>query len=187
MSLYISKFGLCTNGDPDKSLPTQNTFFSSVYSGITSMIGMFTVLIIEYKTDFTLVAASFGASAVLLFNAYNVPFSQPRNVIGGQVLSSIVGCSCRALFMLDDGKYFYKPLVGSLSVGFSIFLMDITRTTHPPGAATALIAVVGSQEVLDMGFMFVIYPVLTGISLLTLIALLTNNFLTDRKYPNYWV
>lgn len=44
-----------------------------------------------------LVLGSFGASCVLVFGYPDAPFSQPRNVIAGHVLSSAVGLLCLQL------------------------------------------------------------------------------------------
>jgi CBS domain-containing membrane protein len=61
--------------------------------------------------------------------------------------------------------------------------MQITRTMHPPGGATALIANIGSQKVKDLGYLFIISPVLTGVGLLFLTAIIVNNIPKDRSYP----
>ena len=39
----------------------------------------------------SLLLGSFGASCVLVFGFPDLPFSQPRNLVGGHVLSSLVG------------------------------------------------------------------------------------------------
>jgi CBS-domain-containing membrane protein len=61
--------------------------------------------------------------------------------------------------------------------------MQITKTLHPPGGATALIANIGSEKITSLGYMYVISPVLTGVLLLLLVALLVNNRAAHRKYP----
>ena len=66
--------------------------------------------------------------------------------------------------------------------------MHATRTLHPPGGATALIAVIGSSQIHDLGFMFVVTPIATGALILLLIALAVNNLSRNpkRHYPRYW-
>lgn len=61
-----------------------------------------------------------------------------------------------------------------------------TRTLHPPGGATALIAVLGSQQLRDMHYLFVVFPVLLGSLLMLLVALLVNNVPATRRYPVVW-
>jgi CBS-domain-containing membrane protein len=126
-----------------------------------------------------LVIGSFGASAVLLFGAPRAPFSQPRNLVGGHVLSAIVGVMC----------YRYLPdvlvLQESTAVASAIALMMVTRTVHPPGGATALIAVIGSDAVHDIGWGYV-YVVLIGAGVMLLVAVVSNNLLERGSYPQHW-
>jgi CBS-domain-containing membrane protein len=126
-----------------------------------------------------LVIGSFGASAVLIYGSPKAPFAQPRNLIGGHVLSALVG-------MLT---WHYLPdvliLQEAFSVATAIALMQLTRTMHPPGGATALIAVIGGAEVHSMGIGF-IWIVFIGVVILLAIALLVNNAFSRGSYPTRW-
>jgi CBS domain-containing membrane protein len=184
---YFNKWGLFTNGTLDENAPPRKELINIFCSGLFSFIGIFIIILIEHYTDFLLVIASFAASAVLIYDSIESPLAQPRNVIGGHILCSITGVSCYKLFMLNNSVYFYTPVVGALSVSLSIMLMGLTRTTHPPGAASALIAVIGPPRITDMGYMYVLYPILPGISIMVLVAVITNNLLSTRRYPIYWV
>lgn len=53
--------------------------------------------------------------------------------------------------------------------------------------ATALIAVIGSQKVKDLGWMYVLVPALSGSVLLVAAAVLLNNLAGDRSYPKGWL
>ena len=44
--------------------------------------------------DLTLIIASFGASAVLIYGAVKSPLAQPRNLVGGHLISAIIGVAC---------------------------------------------------------------------------------------------
>ena len=66
-------------------------------------------------------------------------------------------------------------LACALAVSLSIVAMQITKTLHPPGGATALIAVIGSAKIKALGYMYVLSPVLSGIMILFLVALVFNN------------
>lgn len=125
---------------------------------------------------------SFGASSVLTYGIINSPFSQPRNLIGGHVLSAVVGVTIHLL--VPDELW----LASALSVSISIVLMQITKTLHPPGGATALIANIGSSKIHDLGYFYVLSPVLSGVLILLLVALLFNNLTPHRRYPmnKYW-
>lgn len=133
------------------------------------------------KTDLVIIIASFGASAVLIYGAVKSPLAQPRNLIGGHVLSAFIGVSSYKLFQSDAW------IAGPLAVATSIALMHITRTLHPPGGATALIAVVGSEKIHNLGYFYVFSPAGTGAIIILIIALLINNIPKTRKYPEFWL
>ncbi len=130
--------------------------------------------------DHLLLIGSFGATAVLLYGSPSAPFSQPRYVLGGHLICALVGVSLYKL--LPDPLW----LSSALTVATAIVLMYLTRTTHPPGGGTALIAVAGSERVHDLGYWFVLDPILLGVLLLLLVALIINNLSPLRRYPNYW-
>lgn len=120
---------------------------------------------------------SFGASSVLIYGVIQSPLAQPRNLIGGHMVSALIGVSINKL--MPDPLW----LAASLAVSFSIVLMQITKTLHPPGGATALIAVIGSEHIKSMGFLYVFTPVLSGSLVLLLVALVFNNITPARSYP----
>lgn len=132
------------------------------------------------RQDHLFLIGSFGATAVLLYGSPMAPFSQPRYVLGGHVLSACVGVTI--FLFLPEPLW----LSSALAVATAILVMYLTRTTHPPGGATALIAVIGSEQVHKLGYWYVIDPVLEGVALMLLVALLINNLSPLRKYPNYW-
>lgn len=57
--------------------------------------------------------------------------------------------------------------------------MQITKTLHPPGGATALIAIIGSDKTKTLGYIYIVSPVLIGVLILLLTALIFNN--TQKK------
>ena len=74
-------------------------------------------------------------------------------------------------------------LAAALAVSLAIVGMQITKTLHPPGGATALIAVIGSSQLKALGCWYVLVPVLSGVVILLLVALLFNNITSTRHYP----
>jgi len=131
-------------------------------------------------TDRVLVIGSMGASAVLLFGAIRSPLAQPRNVLGGHFLSALVGVSVWQVLG------YWPILAAALAVGLAIALMHLTRTLHPPGGATALVAVIGSDRIHAMGYWYAVYPGLVAPAVLLLVALLVNNLASRRSYPEFW-
>ena len=130
--------------------------------------------------DLQLMIGSFGASAVLLYGAPRSPLAQPRNLIGGHVVSALVGVACWQMFHAT-------PVIAqALAVATAIALMHLTRTLHPPGGATALIATLGSAEIARLGFWYALMPATLGPLILLLVALAVNNLPRTRRYPEYW-
>ena len=130
--------------------------------------------------DLTLVVGSLGASAVLVYGAIRSPFAQPRNLVGGHVISGLVGVACFQLF--GETSWLAAPLAVSLAIA----AMLVTKTVHPPGGATALIAVIGGAKVHALGFLYPFVPAGLGALILLAVALLINNISRDRSYPAYW-
>lgn len=120
---------------------------------------------------------SFGASSVLIYGAVYSPLAQPRNLVGGHVVSALVGVTVGKI--IPDIIWLTAPL----AVALSIVAMQVTRSLHPPGGATALIAVSGGEQIAEIGYMFVFSPVFTGALILLGIALIFNNITKDRHYP----
>lgn len=127
-----------------------------------------------------LLIGSFGASAVLVFGAPRSPLAQPRNLIGGHALSALIGVIFWQL--LHDTPM----LAQALAVASAIAVMHLSRTLHPPGGATALIATLGSAEIQKLGYWYVLWPATVGPLVLLLVALLINNLPLSRRYPVGW-
>lgn len=129
-------------------------------------------------SDNLFLIGSFGASSVLIYGVINSPLAQPRNLIGGHVVCAIIGVTVYKL--IPDQLW----LSAALSVSLSIVAMQITKTLHPPGGATALIANIGSPKIHALGYFYVLNPVLAGALILLLVAIIFNNGSTNRQYPN---
>lgn len=121
-----------------------------------------------------LMLGSFGASCVLLFGFPESPFSQPRNVIAGHLIASLVGL----IFLTLVGAQWWSV---ALAVGTAIALMQLTRTVHPPAGSNPVIVMLTLP-----GWNFLWTPTLIGAALLVLVALVFNNLPEDRAYPKYW-
>ena len=127
--------------------------------------------------DTLFLIGSFGASAVLIYGVINSPLAQPRNLIGGHLISAIIGVTVHKL--LPNELW----LASALAVSLSIVAMQMTKTLHPPGGATALIANIGSEKIRALGYLYVISPVLIGVLILLVVALIFNNISKTRHYP----
>jgi CBS domain-containing membrane protein len=120
--------------------------------------------------------ASMGATAVLLFCVPAGPMSQPWAVMGGNIVSALVGVAC---VKLGGAGLWMAPLAGALAIA----AMFALRCLHPPGGAVALTAVLAGPSVHALGFEFVLLPVALNAALMVGMALVVNN-LTGRRYPH---
>ncbi|MDN3579629.1 HPP family protein [Mucilaginibacter flavus] len=156
-------------------------FKEHLWTFIGSFLGIGVIGFINSKYftayDNIFLIGSFGASSVLIYGVINSPMAQPRNLIGGHLICALVGVSIHKLFPAEVW------LTAALSVSLSIVLMQITKTLHPPGGATALIANIGSAKIQALGYFYVLSPVLSGVMILFLVAVMCNNATPHRKYP----
>ncbi|KAG0284385.1 hypothetical protein BGZ96_011227 [Linnemannia gamsii] len=163
-----------------------------ISSFIGSFIGIAIVASLNYNAQWFIdrnvpvMAGSFGASAVLIYGAIEAPLSQPRNVIGGHIMSSFIGVSLYKLFNLMSQEVFDRLhwLLCALAVSISLFVMQLTHTVHPPAGASALIAVSGGQVIYDLGYWYLLCPIALGVAFLMIVAMLVNNVV--RTYPTHW-
>ncbi|MFB4317755.1 HPP family protein [Actinomadura sp. 21ATH] len=111
-----------------------------------------------------------AASAALVFAAPTLPLAQPRNVIGGQFVSALVGfCAVAA-----GGRTLWTAAVaGALAIG----AMALARTPHSPAAATAVIVVLTGPEPVTFLLLLV---------LATSVIVAVGVIATRRGYPSYW-
>jgi len=176
---YLEKMKGSTKSPPGVSLS------EIAWSWIGAFLGISAVAFMNYnlldKTDLVMIIGSFGASAVLIYGAIKSPLAQPRNLIGGHVLSAVIGVAFFHLF----GNHMW--LASSMSVATAIAVMHATKTLHPPGGATALIAVIGSNKIHALGYLYAVIPVGLGALMMLVVALLVNNIPQTRKYPEFWL
>ena len=97
--------------------------------------------------------APMGASTVLLFGVPASPLAQPWSIVGGNLVAALIGVSVAALVP-------HPAVAAGLAVGFSMAVMFALRCLHPPSGAVALTAVLGGPAIQQLGFQFVLTPVL---------------------------
>lgn len=145
--------------------------------GVISILGV--MLISQAQLGLTgsiSIISSMGSSAVLLFAVPHGPLSQPWSVLGGHLVSALVGVACV--------KLINQPmLAAALAVGLAIGAMHYLRCIHPPGGATALAVVIGGDSVHRLGFEFVLTPVMLNAVTIVLVAVLFNLPFAWRRYP----
>ncbi len=151
----------------------------NVKDSATGFIGgfstIFVLILLTNATSAKWLMAPFGASCVLAFGIWNAPFSQPRNIIGGHFVSSLIGLTIYHFF----GN---SPWAIALAVGLAITAMMLSKTTHPPAGADPLVVMMG-----DYHWTYLLTPVLIGSVTIVFFALLINNLRSNREYPTFWL
>jgi len=121
--------------------------------------------------------ARMGASAVLLFAVPASPLAQPWSIVGGNLVSALVGVTCAILIP-------NQAAAAALAVALAIAAMFFLRCLHPPGGAVAFTAVLGGPAVHSLGYKFAFSPVAVNSLFMVLAALAVNNLLRHHRYPH---
>ena len=165
--------------------PRHAPLYEIFWSALGCFFGILGIYVVGHlqelqAEDSLFLVGSFGATAILIYGVPNSPYAQPRNLIGGHIFSAIVGVICAK---------FIPTLViaAALAVTLAVVVMHLTRSIHPPGGATALIAVIGGQNIHQLGYWYVLTPIASGAILMLIVALFINNLSSQRRYPSYWL
>jgi CBS-domain-containing membrane protein len=158
----------------DGSPPPRPATRQIATASIGGLLGIGLVGFLAQWTGNPWVLGSFGASCVMLFGYPDLPFSQPRHVIGAHVLSALIGLAC---------LHWIGPAWWSmaLAVGLTIGAMMAFRVVHPPAGSNPIIVFLGHA-----GWSFVVMPTLLGAVSLVAVALIYNNLTRTTGYPKYW-
>jgi CBS-domain-containing membrane protein len=162
---YLAKINFNSKYQPRFSLN------QILFSYLGSFLGIATLAYLSVGSGYPLIAAPFGAAAVLVFAVPDSPLAQPRNLIFGNLLGGVV--SVVMVFLFGS-----EPWVMALAVATAIKLMQLTKTLHPPGGAVALVGVMSKAEV-----SFIFTPVLLGSIILLFCTIGFNNLMPGRSYP----
>lgn len=144
---------------------------------LTWLGGFLAIGIVAYLSVISnqpLILGSFGASCVLIFGYPDSPFSQPRNVIGGHLLTTLTGLMFFHIFG-------YEWWSMALALATSIAVMQVTKTVHPPAGSNPLIVMLGHAP-----WSFLVTPTLLGVLTLQAVAILFHAQIKERTYPKYW-
>jgi len=151
-----------------------------VAATLGGMLGITLIAFISYQftgmEGAAMIVPSMGAAAVLLFAVPHGKLSQPWPLFGGNLISAAIGVSC----------YQWIPdpfLAAGLSVGLAIGAMHLCNCIHPPGGATALAAVIGGPQLHELGYGYLLTPILINVIIIFIVAMAFNNLFPWRRYP----
>lgn len=121
--------------------------------------------------------APVGASAVLVFALPASPLAQPWPVIGGDLISAVVG--------LIAAHFIPVPmLAAAIAVAAAIGAMSVFRCLHPPGGACALFTALGGPAVMAHGWAGLLLPLALNLFALVAAGWVYNN-LTGHRWPHH--
>ncbi|MDH3325384.1 MAG: HPP family protein [Gammaproteobacteria bacterium] len=153
-----------------------------IISGVSALVAIlclgYVSLLFAGLQALPYITASIGASAVLVFATPHSPLAQPWPVLGGQIISAFIGVSISLSDVMPD-----LVIASAVAVSLSIIVMYLTRCLHPPGSAAALAAVLGGQQIQDMGYLYVLFPVAINAVLIVILGVVINRFVPGRRYP----
>lgn len=163
-------------GWPNSHYRTHEKLVAAV-GGLLGIVIVWNASLALLGPEFTpLVVPSLGATAVLVFAVPHSPLTQPWAVVGGHVISAVIGVACQLAIP-------NTVLAGGAAVGLALFAMHALRCIHPPGGATALTAVIGGSAVHALGFRYALTPVAVNGLLIVALGVLYNYAFPWRRYP----
>jgi CBS-domain-containing membrane protein len=159
--------------DVSKMGPPANAraWSTATVSGLGGFIVIYLLALLTADFHTLLLIAPFGASCVLVFALPQSPLAQPRNVIGGHLVSTTVGL---ATFSLLGGQ----PLSFGIAVGVAIAAMELTGTLHPPAGADPIVVLLAKAS-----WTFLLSPVLTGAITIVALGFIYHRAISRRSYP----
>jgi CBS-domain-containing membrane protein len=125
-------------------------------------------------SQFPLASIPFATSIVLVLGSPDAPPAQPRALIGGHIISAVVGL----LVLQVTGP---SGFAAAMAVGLAIVAMHATRTFHPPAGINPLLIVVNA-----LPWSFLLVPVAAGALLLAAFAWGWHKIGPDRDWPQHW-
>ncbi len=146
----------------------------AAWSGLGGGIAIALVAGLADASDAMLLMPPLGASAVLAFAVYESPLAQPRNILGGHLLTGAIGLA----FYTGLGSAWW---VMALACACAIVVMVATRTVHPPAGANPILIMMT-----DASWWFLATPIAAGAALLLACAVLFNKAVPGRTYPTSW-
>ena len=160
--------------------PVNLSIKGKLLSVISSFIAILMVAWVTQKSGvsaaYPVIVASMGASAVILFIMPNSPLAQPWPLVGGHVVSAVIGITCAQLF--TDTIF----ATACASAG-SVLAMLLLRCLHPPGAATALTPIIAGGPLHVMNYSFVLMPVGINVAIMLVMAIAINRWVLHYEYP----
>ena len=166
---YLTKL----KGSP-AAIPPSPSMKEIIFIAIGAFLAASVIGFLAYYTKLPIIMGSFGASIFVLFVLPDSPFAQPRNVIIGHFITTLIGLIFYNLVSSDWWSM-------ALALAFAIAAMQLLRVPHPPAGSNPFIVFL-----LGANWDYLWMPTVIGAILIVVVALIYNNISKDRSYPKYW-
>jgi len=126
-------------------------------------------------------AASFGSTVVLVFGYPAHEFAQPKNVLFGHLICTLVGIIFVTLFKISQDRTIFFLALG-LAVGISVMFMMALKITHPPAGGNTIVVMLAQDS-----FQYLIFPIMVGAIIIIIGGVIYNRFILKKNYPTKWL
>lgn len=144
-------------------------------AGLGAALAIGVMQLLSAKFNYPLAVIPFATSIVLVIGSPDLPAAQPRALIGGHLVSTVVGLVVLKL----AGP---EPWAAAVAVGLAVLVMMLTRTFHPPAGIDPLLVVSA-----NLPWHFLLAPVLAGALLLTAFAFVWHRWIRRQPWPEHWL
>lgn len=152
----------------------KNSWIFMVVGAAGGALAIALMELLSARTTYPLFAIPFATSIVLVMGSPEAEPAQPRPLVGGHLVASIVGF---AIVQLTGPS----PWTAAFAVGIAMIAMHLTRTVHPPAGIDPLLIVIN-----DMTWDFLLIPVAAGAAILAVFAFIWHNVMRPGSWPQRW-
>lgn len=157
--------------DPTLGMPRR---MAVVAGAIGAAIAIALMELLAERTAIPLLLVPFATSIVLVMGSPQVAAAQPRALIGGHLVATVIGL----LVVKVTGP---GVATAAVAVGLAIVAMHLTRSFHPPAGIDPLVVVLNG-----MSWSFLLVPVAAGACLLAAVAFVWHNLFRRGSWPKRW-
>ena len=167
-----------TTGPDDRSSGLRldrQTLAGGIVAGLGAAIAIGVMEWFSLTSRYPLAVIPFATSIVLVIGSHDALPAQPRALVGGHVVSTLVGL---VLLKLTGPS----PWAAAAGVGLAVLAMYLTGTFHPPAGINPLLVISN-----NLPWSFLIVPVLFGALLLAGFAFVWHRWIRRQDWPQRWL
>jgi CBS-domain-containing membrane protein len=153
----------------------RHTLIAGAAAGLGAAIAIGAMEFFSLAARYPLAVIPFATSIVLVIGSPEAEPAQPRALIGGHIIATVVGLIVLGM----AGPHVWSA---AAAVGLAVLAMFLTRTFHPPAGINPLLVVSN-----NLSWTFLVAPVLAGAVLLTAFAFVWHRWVRRRPWPRHWI